>query len=74
MLIQNCSKQCRYYNEDVKMRATTDLRWIRGPKCKGTERKLELCEGITKPNVSGCFVLSHAAVFCYRTEGKVIHI
>jgi len=56
------------------MRATTDLRWIRGPKCKGTERKLELCEGITKPNVSGCFVLSHAAVFCYRTEGKVIHI
>jgi hypothetical protein len=61
----------RYYNVDVRMRATTDLRWMRGPDCNGTEKRLDDCPGIDIANVSECFVLSHAAVMCYKTEGKL---
>lgn len=52
------------------MRSTSDLRWMRGPDCDGTERRLEDCPGINIGNVSDCFVLSHAAVFCYKTPGN----
>ncbi|XP_053406028.1 deleted in malignant brain tumors 1 protein-like isoform X2 [Mercenaria mercenaria] len=58
----------KYYNTDVRMRATLDLRWMRGPDCNGTEQRLDDCPGIDVGNVSGCFVLSHAAVFCYKTQ------
>ncbi|XP_052281888.1 deleted in malignant brain tumors 1 protein-like isoform X1 [Dreissena polymorpha] len=58
----------KYYNDDVKLRSTMDLRWLRGPNCTGSETRLEQCPGINVGNVSGCFVLSHAAVFCYRNQ------
>ncbi|KAL4227453.1 CD5 molecule-like [Mactra antiquata] len=58
----------KYYNEDVRLGATKDLRWMRGPDCTGTEHRLDLCPGINLYNISACFVLSHAAVFCYHNK------
>jgi len=56
----------RFYNENVQASSTTDLRWMRGPNCAGHEARLDQCPGINIANVSGCFILSHAAVFCYK--------
>ena len=49
---------------------TDDVYWMKGPNCTGKENLLVNCPGIHFGDVRNCSVMSKAAVFCQKEQGK----